>query len=162
RFVQEGATALDCSPDLIAVPLLSFVAAALGRRVAIVAKQDFVEHAAHWSVVAARPGAAKSPPPRPAAIGLRARPHQTPPDHKAALAKWAADVFCWEQTSPKDRTDLKPTRPRKPSYIMSDTTWEALVPAIEQMNGVALVQDELRAWIRGQDAYRGSQGFDRA
>src|SRR5262249_9134752 len=56
-YVRETAQSLDCAPDLVAVPLLGFTGAALGRHAVLRIKRGFEVRATTWHAVIAVPGA---------------------------------------------------------------------------------------------------------
>jgi hypothetical protein len=61
RLVEEGAAALNCPPDLIAVPLLAMTAGVIGNTQKIQLKASYTQRPILWTAVIAEPGTAKSP-----------------------------------------------------------------------------------------------------
>jgi hypothetical protein len=59
--VQEGAAALPCPPDYIAVPLLALASTALGASRALAIKGSHVQRASLYAAVVGPPGSAKTP-----------------------------------------------------------------------------------------------------
>jgi DNA polymerase I len=161
RYIEEGARSLHCPPDLIAVPLLGFTGAALGRQAVIEIKRGFTERAVLWLATVAKPGAAKSPATNLARRPLDEQQRKARQAHADAVRAWQAEKQHWEHT-PKTERGLEPERPIMPSYYSTDYTWEALCTLLERTPGLAIAQDELLAWIRTCDMYRGGRGADRS
>jgi hypothetical protein len=61
RVVEEGARALHCPSDLIAVPALVALGTALGTRRSLEVKPGWVEFPSLYAAIIAEPGSAKSP-----------------------------------------------------------------------------------------------------
>jgi Protein of unknown function (DUF3987) len=61
QLVQEGAAALPCPPDFIAVPMLSAAGAAIGNSRALEIKPGWIEGPRIYSAIVADPGSKKSP-----------------------------------------------------------------------------------------------------
>jgi hypothetical protein len=61
RLVEESARSLGCAPDLIAVPLLAVLGAAIGTRWCLEVKPGWLEYGNIYAAVVADPGSAKSP-----------------------------------------------------------------------------------------------------
>src|SRR3990172_11419689 len=61
RFVEEGAAALNAPPDLIAVPLLTFLGSTIGNSLVIELKEGWEVRAVLYTAVVAPPGFTKTP-----------------------------------------------------------------------------------------------------
>src|SRR3712207_3717946 len=61
RFVREAAASIGCAPDLMAVPLLGLLSAAIGNSRQVRLKRSWKECAALFAVVVAEPGDKKTP-----------------------------------------------------------------------------------------------------
>ncbi len=156
RYVEEGAAALDVPVEMIALPLLGFAAGAIGNSRRIRLKHGYEQGSALWLAVIGRPGSGKTP-------ALDYARHPVDVLQAEASARFRVALREWEHRVNVHKVDKlpggPPERPREPGYYAVDATWEALAPMLEASPGLALVRDELVAWVRSHDAYR--KGGDR-
>src|SRR5439155_21149634 len=80
--------------------------------------------------------------------------------YRAALAAYETALQAWEAT-PKSARGPKPPTPRYEHVLSTDPTSEALVPMLRDAKGILLFRDELVAWVKSMDQYRGGKGADR-
>jgi hypothetical protein len=155
RFVTEGADALPCPPDYVAVPLLVLAGGAVGASRALAVKEGHVQRAALYAAVVGPPGSAKSP-----ALDLAAAPALDTDGR--LLDAWRERLAAYEDELPECESDAKPPRPVLERVTVNDATAEALVPILtENPRGVVLVRDELAGWVLSMNAYReGGKGAD--
>jgi hypothetical protein len=164
RLVWEAAHALGCPPDLIAVPMLAALGAAIGTRWCIELKPGWRECACIYAAVVQPPGSAKSP----------AQQFATAPLYKIQNRHHEADVLIASAATSSGR----PTQRGKPegntkesekrqketywTLISTDATTEALALVLrDNPHGVLYDQDELTALIGSFDKYRRGNGSDR-
>ncbi len=156
RYVEEGSAALDVPVEMIALPLLGFAAGAIGNSRRIRLKHGYEQGSALWLAVIGRPGSGKTP-------ALDYARHPVDVLQAEASARFRVALREWEHRVNVHKVDKlpggPPERPREPGYYAVDATWEALAPMLEASPGLALVRDELVAWVRSHDAYR--KGGDR-
>jgi hypothetical protein len=160
RFVEDGARALGAPPDLIAPGLLAFAGAALGNRHSLELKAGYQQRAGLYVGKIAPPGMVKSPALELARYPLDVAQRAAAERFHTRLEAYEADLQRWENTKRSERGE-KPVRPLMEHFYTTNATIEALAPMLAQSAGVALIQDELVAWVKSHDAYRGGRGGDR-
>ena len=149
----EGAAAIGVPPDLIAVPLLGFVAGAVGRSRRLVLKKGWEERAVLDPAVVAPPGSAKTPALRLAQYAAEALQKEAHDRYQAALQAFEAALALWEASDKAERGAM-PVRPVLQHIFTNDATMEAMALLLCDSSGLVLVQDELVGWIKSFDAYR--------
>ena len=81
-----------------------------------------------------------------------------------ACAVYEKDVSAWKRDK-NAGADEKPDAPEEPPYpqvFSTDATVEALATVLEQNpRGMLFLQDELAAWARAMNQYKGGKGADR-
>ena len=168
RLVEEGAAAIDCPPEFIAVPLLVMLGAAIGNARRVHLKQGWTEGAAIFAAVVADPGAKKTPASKvavEAAVRAQAKMRN---DHRVKTDEYARELRQYEVDKADARKDgvAAPPPPEEPVMsraLVEDTTTEALAAVLEgNPRGVLVMRDELAAWAKSMDQYRsGGKGADR-
>lgn len=168
RLVKEGAQALQCPADYLAVPLLVVAGQAIGASRAVAIKEGHVQRAALYAAVIGPPGSAKTP-----ALDLATTP--THEGDEALFQSWeesrkkhAEDMEDYESRLKewkKDKVGDRPQQPEKPvlrRLAVNDATAESLVPILqENPRGVVLIRDELVGWVQAMNCYReGGKGAD--
>ncbi len=167
RFVNEAAECLTCPPDFLAMAVLAISGAVIGRSLALIIKDSWVESPALYAAFVARPGATKSP-----ALALVARPlwdlteelitghkdevERLKEDRKRALALRKAR----QDTGPPPPDEPTPTLRR---IAVGDSTCEAMAGIrAENPRGIIMIRDELTAWVASLNQYKaGGKGSDR-
>jgi Protein of unknown function (DUF3987) len=171
RLVEEGAKALPCAPDLIAVPMLPVLGVAIGARRTIQVKTSWRERARAYVSVIADSGQKKSP-----ALALAMKPihaiqhlykrryDEAHRAYEAALNAYEGVLDDWR----KARRGTRGPRPPKPEepvmgeIYTSDCTVEAMADILEQHpRGVLFIRDELTGWVLALNQYKGGKGADR-
>jgi hypothetical protein len=175
QFIREVAAALPCPPDFVGVPMLALLGCAIGTSRVLRVKPGWLEGPRIFAAVVADTGTKKSP-----ALQLAAWPWY---ERQRALLRQDLDASdidgdggsepgdappgqpaeptAWQRPSTSTRFTGDPSSP--PQVFTTDTTLEALIVLLAQNpRGVALLQDELSAWLRSMDLYRPSgRGADR-
>lgn len=150
RFVKEGAAAIGCDESLVALPLLSGLAAAIGNTRRIEIKPGWHEPAILWTAVVVESGQQKSPAFDLALEPLKRRQKDAFDKHKAAMTEWQ-----------NQEEDYRGTEPVADRLMVSEPTVESLAPLLDAApRGLLLARDELSGWFGNMDAYRGGQGGD--
>ena len=172
NLVTEGAASIGCDPALIALPLLSGLAAAIGNTRSIELKPGWAEPAVIYTAVVADSGARKSPAHDKALHGLTVaqdeafrRNVEEAKSYEAAKLAYDADLADWRKSGRKRHEPVPepPSPPTPTRYIVSDTTTEALVCILsENPRGVLVARDELSGWVESFDCYREGRGGDTA
>ena len=149
-FVREAASALACPSDYIGVPLLAIAGAAIGASRALRIKPGWQERPCLYAAIVAPPGSAKSP-----ALKLVASPIYA----EQARLRTIYD----RQKTAHEENEAKSAKPKLSTIYVSDITIEALAGVLlANPRGVALIRDELTAWVTAMDQYRAKgRGSDR-
>ncbi|MBM3224376.1 MAG: DUF3987 domain-containing protein [Candidatus Tectomicrobia bacterium] len=171
QFIRTCALALPCPQDFLAVPVLSQLGAAIGTSAVVEIKPGWQESARLWTAVVADPGSKKSP-----ALDLVMKPlyqvqHNLQQAYATAKQAYETDYAVYEKALAawkRDKNaaaDDRPAEPEAPVYpqvFSTDATVEALVSVLEQNpRGIVFVRDELAAWARAMNQYKGGKGADR-
>lgn len=157
RYIEDGATAINVPPDMIAVPLLGFAAGVIGNTRSIRVKGDWIERPNLWLAVIGEPGSGKSPANDYARFALDQLQSDAWDAYQDKLAKWERAVAnAKESKSPPPDTSERPVLDH---YFTTDATTEALARILGTSPGVAMVRDELVGWVKSYDAYK--KGGDR-
>src|SRR5215210_3385534 len=160
NLVREAAAAIGCPPELVALPMLVTLGAAIGNARRVVVKSGWEESAALFGAIVAPPGGKKTP----------ATTEATRPTFKAQVDlqhKYAAEADEYERELREHEVDRKdaakngltaPPPPKPPVMgrtLVADTTIEALVDILaDNPRGILVERDELAGWVRGMDQYR--------
>jgi uncharacterized protein DUF3987 len=175
QFIHEVAAALPCPPDFVGVPMLALLGCAIGTSRVLRVKPGWIEGARIFAAVVADTGTKKSPALKLAAWPFYERQRRLLRPYLAAVgvdaeAGTAASnplpARAAESTArqrPSTSTPCTGNLSAPPQLLTTDTTLEALIVLLAQNpRGVALIQDELSAWLRSMDLYRPSgRGADR-
>jgi len=178
RLVEDGAKALPCPADFIAVHTIIAVAGAIGNSVKIEVKQGWVEGAQIFGGCIGDPGSKKSPGQAMAVAPLyraqersanifKKRKEQYEKDadaYEVKLGAWKAEAreARRKKLDPPQMPEPLGARPTMAQVWTSDTTTEAFAELLQQNpRGIMLVRDELTAWVLGMNQYKGGRGADR-
>ena len=158
-FVQNAAAALNCPVDFLGVFSLAVMSAAIGTSRIIRIKEGWEEPPVIYSAVVAPPASKKSP-----AFNLSLKPvRRKQLEFKGEYAQ-KFEEFEWEleQWENNKKANSKPQKPIFSRNYVNDFTIEALVKILSQNpKGLLLGLDELAAWVKSMDQYRGGKGADR-
>lgn len=144
-YVGAASEATPCPPAMVAVPMLSVMAGAIGAAACLRLKRTWKEHPILWTAVVAPSGTAKSP----------AADHALRPVYrreKVAAEEHEQEVHAYHQLDEEEQESReKPTRER---YRIGDITREKVARVLdENPRGVLLARDELATWIESFDRY---------
>ncbi len=167
-YIREGAAALGCNEALIAVPLLSALASAIGNSARVLLKQSWSEPAIIWTCVVAPSGTLKSP-----ALELALRPvrerqrqamanlEQQMAEYERELLLYERDIAAWKKAKSDDLPPEKPVEPIADRFWLDDSTIEATAALLaQQPRGLVMVRDEMASWLLGFDKYTQGRGGD--
>lgn len=163
RLIVEGAEALQCPPDYFAMPALVLAGAAIGMTVNLSVTSTWIEAPNLFAAVVGPPGTKKSPP-----LKIMARPlylidRELREQYEAARKMFDLQAELFEAAKRKREPGIEPpTEPVRGQLTMDDSTREALAQVhSENLRGLAMVLDELTAWVATLNAYRGGKGDDK-
>lgn len=174
NFVKEGARAIGCPPDLIAVPLMVFAGTAIGASRVVQIKEGWTESPRVYAALVARAGEKKSP-----AFKLAMRPfiaHQNKlqAEFKEQERLWGKqktqyelELQEWKRSARRGDMDAfdmpdPPSPPVLSQIFTTDATIEALSVLLEQNpRGLVLSRDELAGWTKSFNQYRSGRGADK-
>lgn len=161
-FVIAGAATVGCDEALLAVPLLSIVAGAIGNSRRIRLKRGWSEPSIIWSAIVADSGSMKSP-----ALELVAKPiqdyqsriferHESAlAEYEAELAEYERDLSEYKKSKGNRQPPVKPVAPVCRRFVVSNTTIEALAVTLGgNPRGVLGIHDELAGWFGGMNQYK--------
>src|SRR5215207_6576709 len=168
RFVREAAVSLGCAPDLVAVPLLGLLSAAVGNSRQVQLKRGWKESAAVFMVVVAEPGDKKTPAQKVALAHLWRVQKRLKREYQEVYEVYEEELRYWEaerKVAAKDG-EPAPPKPKEPvlkSVVVDDVTVERLGDILdENPRGVISAQDELSGWVLSMNQYKaGGKGADR-
>ena len=152
-YLERGATAVGCPPDLLALPFLGYVGSAIGRTRLIEIKPRWRRKATLWTGVVAASGEGKSPADSYARAALDELQNEADARYQEQLVAYRAEQARWKSTDPTTRGE-EPSPPTYEHWYSTDATVEALAPMLLHNAGLALACDELTAWARGCNAYK--------
>jgi len=154
QYVEETAESMGVPPDFIAVPMLSFLGAAIGTTRQIEIRPEWNEYPTVWTSVVGNSGVAKSP-------GLKRAADPTF-EYQRRLDKEYKREYAAFKRAKKERPDREITPPQMMQVFTTDSTVEALADILLQNpTGIVLYQDELAGWVRQFNQYKGKSGADR-
>lgn len=157
RLVEEGAEAIGCPHDYLAVPAIVTAAGAIGRSVSLLLKRDYFASGSIFSATVGHPSDGKSPAIKTVSRGIRRIDKELAEEYHEAIRAWEDEVAA----NPKAKS--KPPRPRPRRIDIDDATMEVL-PLIlaDNPRGLVMIRDELTALMMGMNQYKGGKGNDRS
>ena len=137
-FIDETSEAIGCDPALVALPVISTTAAAIGSTCNTLVKSDWTEPCIIWTQVVAKSGSTKT-------------------GACEAATKPLANLEASEIKTASERGDNGPS----PARIVSDITRESLdIVMAQNPRGVLLEADEVSSFYSGIDRYSSGKGSD--
>ena len=171
-LIRQAAVSMGTEADLIAVPILTILGAALGNNVRIQIHQGYKQKANLFTAIVSPPGSGKSP-----ALDLAKKPviRRQRIDGEQYEYKAEESERKWLQW--KERRDSLPKGERKnfsepepeklskkhqPIYYLTDVTTEGMI-ACHALNprGFVNIYDELTGLVSSLNQYKGGKGNDR-
>src|SRR5215207_1066619 len=168
RFVREAAVSLGCTADLVAVPLLGLLSAAVGNSRQVELKRGWKESATLFAVVVAEPGDKKTPAQTAALAPLWQAQKRFKKEYQEEYEVYEEELRYWEaerKVAAKEG-EPAPPKPKEPglkSIVVDDVPVESLADILdENPKGVTSAQDELSGWVLSMNQYKaGGKGADR-
>jgi hypothetical protein len=160
------------SGDILAVPVLSVLATAIGSSHSILLKNGFIEGPRIYGAIIAEPGGKKTPALKKATLPILERQKQLTNEYVNLKEEYNYENFeyqrmmdAWKRTKPQEHDiDDHPMEPQPPVMAQvktSDATMEAISQLLENNpRGILFEQDELAAWVKSMNAYRSGKGAD--
>jgi hypothetical protein len=158
-LVQQGSAALGCDESYLAVPLLAVVSGCLGNRAVLELKSSWHVPSVLWIGIIGESGSLKSPALDLLLGPLGDRESALIRDFNMAVQEHERSVDVWKDQRKAGRGE-KPQPPDQPERLLvSDVTTEAVATRLGSSPlGLLLYCDELGAWFKSFDAYRGGGG----
>ena len=167
-LIKEAAAAIGCPADLVGLPMLVTLGAAIGNARRQEVKPGWQESALLFGAVVAPPGAKKTPANKEATAPAFKLQSALQRDYRARQDEYSRELREYDVDKRRAAKDGEPAPPppKEPVVertVVSDTTVEALVDTLQDNpRGVLSERDELAGWVRGMDQYRsGGKGSDR-
>ncbi len=168
EFVTETAKSRQVDASMVALPLLSAIASAVGGSRCVFVKPDWVEPCILWTAIVAPSGAGKTPAAATVLESVRERDAKAIERNETLLTEYRADCEAYERAKKsKDQVDDLPPEPRPPQLIrhhLQDVTPEKLLMVLQHNpRGVLIARDELSGMFGGFGRYTNDKaGTDRA
>jgi hypothetical protein len=165
-FARRVAAAVGCPIDFVGLPILVVSGAAIGAARSLRLKASWHEKPGLYAVIVSRPGTAKTPALKAVMNPIYEEQDSLNEEHKAARKKYEQDLEAYKEARRnRKKNDPEPQRPDEPAPLrhifVSDTTVESLAANLEEnRKGLLCFRDELTAWVRALDMYKG-RGTDR-
>jgi hypothetical protein len=166
RFARRVAAAMSCLVDFLGVAILVVSGAAIGAARSLRVKGGWFEKPGMYAVIVSRPGTTKTPALRAVMKPIYEEQDRLYQDYRAALQKYAEDTEAYKQAKRNHEEGVpSPAAPAEPPPLRhlfaADTTVEELANNLqENRKGILVFRDELTAWVRALDQYKG-RGTDR-
>ncbi|WP_165220225.1 DUF3987 domain-containing protein [Aquisphaera insulae] len=160
RLVEEGAKAIGCPPDFLAVAAIGVAAGAIGRSASLMLKSGYFAPAILFQANIGPPSDGKSPALKMVASGIYKIADTLAEEYADAFARWEKDADRPGRDGKKQKT---PPRPRPRRIDVDDATMEVLPLLLaDNPRGLVMIRDELAALILGLNQYKaGGKGSDR-
>jgi hypothetical protein len=167
-FIREAAAAIDCFPELVGLPVLVTLSAALGHARELEVKRDYIQTAAIYAVGVASSGSGKTPAAGAAQKPLKKIQRKNGEHYKEKREDYEQELRAHKARVKQANKDGAP-EPKPPAKPTWERTWvdnatiEALAKVLEKNPyGLAVFQDELTGWLGGFDQYKsGGKGNTR-
>jgi hypothetical protein len=160
RFVAEGAVALGCPPDFLAVPILAIGGLAIGQTRNIEVKSSWTESASLYAAVVGPPGSTKSP-----ALKQVMEPvEQIQLEWEDEYNREMEELNLARQPAafgpPGSDTQEEPPPMRR--CLTTDATCEAFATLLaDNPRGMGLIRDEIVGWTKYMHMYMTGKDGDR-
>jgi hypothetical protein len=156
---------MGCPVDFPGVGVQVVSGAAIGAARALELKSGWQEKPAMYAGIVSRPGTTKSAALRAVMTPLYEEQERLHEDYLAAVRRFEADKAAYRPTRRKQSDERIPAPPELPPPVRhlfaSDVTREELGNILnDSRKGILLFRDELTAWVRSMDEYKG-RGSDR-
>ncbi len=160
-FVKQGAAALKCDEALVALPVLSVLASAIGTTRRIHLGAEWFEPSVLWTCVVQESGGLKSPAAELSVDLVQARQKKQVKEFKEQVKSYKREVQEYKDKTTNGDGDRgeAPAKPLLKRSIVGDVTIEKLSGLLDDnRRGVLLYRDELSGWVGSFTKYKGSAG----
>lgn len=156
-YCRQAAASVDCDESMVAVPLLSVVATAVGSSTRLAVKDDWHAPAILWTCVIAKSGSAKSPAMKLAVRFLRKiqdrfdKEHELAAEsHRPELLRHEAALKTWKADGCQGDMPAEPVAPVHRRVMTTDGTLAGLADLMSKdPSGKLFFADELAGWLVG-------------
>ena len=158
RLVIDGATAIGCPRDFLAVPVLAVAGGVIGRSVALRLKPGYFAGSTLYAGCIGPPSDGKTPALKAAAAAVRSIDKALQAEHEQALERWEESA----RPGPDGKKPKPPPRPKPRRIDVDDITME-VIPIIlaDNPRGIIRINDELTSMILGMNQFKAGKGNDR-
>lgn len=160
EFVRQGARALRCDEALVALPVLSVLAAAIGNTRRVHLGAEWYEPAVLWTCVVAESGGRKSPAADLSVDLVKTRQKRLVKEFKDQVADYKRELAEYKrrEEGDGDRRD-EPEKPVLKRVLVSDVTIEKLAGLLDDnRRGLLVYRDESAGWLGSFTRYKGKSG----
>jgi len=158
-YVRCASRAIGVDPCMIALPMISELAAAIGTTRAVRVKRSWSEPAIIWTGIVIESGSKKTPAFDTVLKPIRRAERKKVDEHEENIQVYEEQVEQYKKSKSPDAE--KPTKPTCTRYTISDITTEAVAERLhENPRGLLLTRDELSGWFGDLDRYAQSKGGD--
>ncbi len=161
HLIKEVAQAKSAPVEAAIAPLLSVIAAMIGRRLGLRVKIGWIEFANLYIALIALSGSGKSPVTSFFFRIIRKLEKQFQKEFEAAIQQYELDLLQWQKDSKrKDVTPCpKPVRPKREDILVDDWTVESLTDTLSGNPwGILAYRDELAGLLLELDKYSNGSG----
>lgn len=158
-FVRQGAAALKCDEALVALPVLSVLAGAIGTSRRIHLGAEWFEPAVLWTCVVQESGGRKSPAAELSVDLVQARQKRQVKEFKQDQKEYKRLLQEYKEIADSENPGEPPAKPILKRSIVGDITIEKLSGILDDnRRGVLLYRDELSGWVGSFTRYKVSGG----
>jgi hypothetical protein len=164
RFARRVAAAMGCPLDFLGLAILVVSGSVIGAARSLKVKAGWYEKPGMYAVIVSRPGTIKTAALRAVMQPIYDEQDRLYENHKAALKKYKEDLEEYRRASKgRGQGEPAPKPPEEPPpmrhLFAGDSTVEALASNLkDNRKGILIFRDELTAWVRSMDMYRGRGG----
>jgi hypothetical protein len=163
EFIRQTARALDCPMDLVGLPVLGSLSAAIGNSRRAKVKRRYHVSTTLYLAVISPPGSGKSPAGSAATRLVKERQEKLGKVYEEQKREYDRKKRKYDALKKEDRAKVDlPQKPLFPRTWVDDFTVESLAPRLrDNPHGLYLIQDELAGWVASFNQYKGGKGNDR-
>lgn len=166
-YVIEAAVSIDCPPEMVALPLLTYAGSTIGNTRYLVLKSDYIVYPILWTAIVAPPGSAKTPADKAARYAIDILQADAKYRYDDEMDGYRADYERWKHRPKSKKGEVvefepEPERPVLEHFYTTDATIEAMAMIVSRSAGVAFARDELVGWVKSMDAYKANRGAERS
>lgn len=161
EYVRQAASSVDCDESMVAAPLLSVMAAAVGSTTRLAVKDDWLVPAILWTCTVAKSGSAKSPALKLAVRFLRKvqdrydLEYETAAEsHKPEVLRHESALKSWKVDGCISEMPVEPPAPVHRRCLTTDGTLAGLADLMSRdPSGKLFFADELAGWLVGMSKF---------